>query len=328
VLHGELARRRSVQMPSAPLASITEPDCTQDPAVAPLLEQAVQVLDADIAVLVLGETGVGKEVFARQLHGASRRGDGPFVAVNCAALPESLIESELFGYEDGAFTGARRKGMAGRVREADGGVLFLDEIGDMPLPLQARLLRVLQEREVTPLGGGRPVPVDFALICATVCDLQEMVDQGAFRPDLFYRIQDFSLTLPPLRARPERAAIIKRLLRELGGGERRLSFDHHALQKLLSYDWPGNLRQLTSVLRTLVVLTPPGTVIGVDRLPVGMRSSRVSPTADSEPEDLRSQNLQAIEQTLEACNGCVSEAARRLGIHRSTIYRQLGTRRR
>ncbi|UGA40843.1 sigma-54 factor interaction domain-containing protein [Chromobacterium haemolyticum] len=145
------------------------------------LQRAVKVLNADIPVLLLGETGVGKEVFARALHAASRRGRGPFVAVNCAAIPEALIESELFGYEEGAFTGARRKGMAGKLREASGGVLFLDEVGDMPAAMQARLLRALQQREVTPLGGGQTHAVDFALICATHRDLAAMTASGEFR---------------------------------------------------------------------------------------------------------------------------------------------------
>ena len=170
----------------------------------------MRVLNAGVAVLLQGETGSGKEVFARALHAASQRGKGPFVAINCAALPESLIESELFGYEEGAFTGAKRKGHMGKLREADGGVLLLDEIGDMPLPMQARLLRVLQEREVTPLGGSTAYKVDFAVVCASHRDLPALVAAGEFRADLFYRLQDFVVHLPPLREHSDLAGAGRR----------------------------------------------------------------------------------------------------------------------
>jgi sigma-54 dependent transcriptional regulator, acetoin dehydrogenase operon transcriptional activator AcoR len=289
-----------------------------------LLDKACRVLDADIAVLISGETGAGKEVFARRLHGASKRGGGPFVAVNCAALPESLIESELFGYEGGAFTGARRKGMPGRVREADGGVLFLDEIGDMPLALQARLLRVLQDREVHPLGGGQPVAVDFALICATNRDLLEMVAAGGFRADLFYRIQDFTLRLPPLRERSDRRRIIRELVDMLGGNERNISLNPKALECLTHYPWPGNLRQLTSTLRTLLALTDEGEVIDVTQLPEEIRRHGNEEATDASTESsLQIRTRQAIERALIDNDGNVSAAARELGIHRSTIYRWL-----
>jgi transcriptional regulator of acetoin/glycerol metabolism len=191
--HGIINHRRSLQVASDSATIDAQQQHYFDISTSQLLYQAKRVLDADIAVLIQGETGAGKEVFARRLHAISQRCNGPFIAVNCAALPESLIESELFGYVNGAFTGAQRNGMPGRVREADGGILFLDEIGDMPLSLQARLLRVLQDRQVTPLGGGQPVKVDFALLCATNQNLPEFVKQGEFRADLFYRIQDFTL---------------------------------------------------------------------------------------------------------------------------------------
>ncbi|MFG5407976.1 sigma 54-interacting transcriptional regulator [Piscinibacter sakaiensis] len=176
-------------------------------ALAAPLERARRVMDQGLPVLVTGETGSGKEVFARRLHAAGRRRGGPFVAVNCAALPDTLIEAELFGYEEGAYTGARRRGMPGRVREADGGILFLDEIGDMPALLQTRLLRVLEERAVTPLGGGRRIAVDFDLVCATHRDLDAMVADGRFRADLLYRIDGWRVTLPPLRARRLRVTV-------------------------------------------------------------------------------------------------------------------------
>ncbi len=316
-LHGRLSGGPRVPVD----ATVSEPVYRRCPVSEPLLAQATRVLDAGIAVLVTGETGVGKEVFARQLHAASNRRSGPFVPVNCAALPESLIESELFGYVDGAFTGARRKGMPGRVREADGGVLFLDEIGDMPLPLQARLLRMLQERAVTPLGGGQQVAVDFVLVCATNCDLATMVRAGTFRQDLYYRIREFNVRLPPLRERAQRRETIEWMLEAQGGRERGLSFSANALALLADYPWPGNLRQLSSLIRTLVALSDRDEVIDVAQLPADIRDhGAAAPTAGILDQVTR----QTVDDALAACDGNVSEAARRLGIHRSTIYRMRG----
>jgi len=318
-----------------------------DPALADRVARAARVLNADMAVLLQGETGVGKEVFARHLHQSSRRRHGAFVAVNCAALPETLIESELFGYVDGAFTGARRKGAPGRVREADGGVLFLDEIGDMPLPLQARLLRVLQEREVLPLGGGQAVPVDFALVAASHRDLKAMVEAGTFREDLYYRLQDYTLRLPPLRERPDRDALIRRLLAELGASAQSVQFAPEALAALAAYHWPGNVRQLASVLRTLVALAEPGDLVAVADLPAEIaaavaRTDGAAPAAPSFPApkstpvfapepgengELDAMMSRVIADTLAECNGRVAQAALRLGVHRSTIYRHLARQR-
>ncbi|EOW6519156.1 sigma-54-dependent Fis family transcriptional regulator, partial [Cronobacter dublinensis] len=193
------------------------------PAAAPEEEsgvetgKALRLLNAGIALCITGETGCGKEHLSRRLHQQSQWRDGPFVAINCAALPEQLIESELFGYQPGAFTGASSRGYIGKIREADGGVLFLDEIGDMPLAMQTRLLRVLQEKNVVPLGGTRAVPVTFTLICATHRPLDEMVAQGAFREDLFYRIEEYRLRIPPLREWPALPRFVQRLWQELGG---------------------------------------------------------------------------------------------------------------
>ncbi|WP_370627456.1 sigma-54-dependent Fis family transcriptional regulator [Rhodoferax sp. PAMC 29310] len=208
-----------------------------------------RVLDKPIPVLIQGASGVGKELFARAAHDAGPRRDKPFVAINCAALPEHLIEAELFGYAPGAFTGALREGSLGRLREADGGTLFLDEIGDMPLAMQTRLLRVLQERRVTPVGGGHSVAVDFALVCATHFKLREDAEQGRFRSDLYYRINGLTVQLPALRERSDFAALTAQMLGSFNPG-REIQLAPALHQRLSEYDWPGNLRQYANVLRT------------------------------------------------------------------------------
>ena len=293
-----------------------------DAAQQQVLERACRVLDAQLPVLLQGETGTGKEVFARELHRRSTRADKPFVAVNCAALPEGLIEAELFGYEEGAFTGARKSGNTGLLRQAQGGVLFLDEIGDMPLALQPRLLRVLQERELSPLGGGKPVKLDFALVCASHCELPQAVDAGRFRADLYYRIADHVVTLAPLRQHPDRAAVVDALWQQLGQGH---AFSAQARAALAAHAWPGNLRQLSACLRTLAALAEPGQPVGPQLLPADVRAG--TPTAPAVPASGALEEIAeaAMRQALAECQGNVSAAAKRLGINRSTLYRRLGT---
>ncbi|MFT4248506.1 MAG: sigma-54-dependent Fis family transcriptional regulator [Pseudomonas sp.] len=319
---GEARHRRMRASPArASAASASAP--LFDAAGEALLERARRVLDAGLPVLVQGETGSGKEVFARELHRRCARAGKPFVAVNCAALPETLIEAELFGYEEGAFTGARKHGSVGLLRQADGGVLFLDEIGDMPLALQPRLLRVLQERELSPLGGGKPVRLDFALVCATHQDLEQAIADGRFRADLYYRIADHVARLPALREHADRAALVQALWARLGQG-RRLA--PAALEALAGYAWPGNLRQLAACLRTLVALSDPGDTLERDALPayVGVRGAVAPATIAADDGRLESLQVSAMRQTLSECGGNVSRAARRLGISRSTLYRRLG----
>jgi transcriptional regulator of acetoin/glycerol metabolism len=239
-----------------------------------------------------------------------------------------LIEAELFGYEAGAFTGARRRGMPGRIREASGGVLFLDEIGDMPLLLQTRLLRVLEERTVVPLGGGPGIRVDFDLVCATHRDLQQMSAAGAFRADLLYRIDGYRVAVPPLRQRRDRRALIERLFGQLAQAKR-LSIDRAALDRLDAHAWAGNVRELNSVLRALVALADEGDTLGVDQLP-----DRFVATTAQDPQHhlvevepaLSDVVENTIDQVLSACHGNVATAAKRLGVHRSTVYRHLAQR--
>ena len=295
------------------------PPAVAEDALAVPLDRARRVFDAGLPVLISGETGSGKDVFARRLHEASRRAGKAMVAVDCAAIPETLIEAELFGYEEGAFTGARRGGSTGRIREAHGGVLFLDEIGDMPLSLQARLLRVLETRRVRPLGSGRDLEVDFALVCATHRDLAALAREGRFRDDLLYRLRGYEVHLPPLRRRGDRRALIEALLRELGAEAQGISLSPQALDRLDRHPWPGNVRELTATLRAALALAEPGTVIEADELPIMDDAGR--PPADAAP--LSALTQQAVRRALDEAKGNVAAAARALGIHRSTLYRHI-----
>ncbi|OYQ23719.1 sigma-54-dependent Fis family transcriptional regulator [Pseudomonas mandelii] len=285
------------------------------------LRMARQGLANELPVLLLGETGTGKEVIARALHMAGTRCDKPFVAVNCAAIPEGLIESELFGYREGAFTGSRRGGMIGRLQQAHGGTLFLDEIGDMPLALQARLLRVLQDRKVAPLGAGEEQDIDVALICATHRDLKRLVEEKHFREDLFYRVNGISVMLPALREREDFSGLVARLLAKLDAPAMVL---HDDLGRLLDgYHWPGNIRQLEMVLRTALAMREPGdTVLTLDHLPDSMLDEL---TATERPASgsIRENELELIRQALDSHQGNVSAAADALGISRATLYRKL-----
>jgi transcriptional regulator of acetoin/glycerol metabolism len=290
-----------------------------------------RVLDKSIPVLIQGESGTGKEYLARAAHESSQRRNGPFVAINCAAIPEHLIEAELFGYVAGAFTGAGKAGSPGRLREAQGGTLFLDEIGDMPLALQTRLLRVLQDRNVTPLGGAAVVAVDFSLFCATHCKLRDEAGKGTFRSDLYYRINGLTVQLPALRERSDFDCLVKKILADLHPGNE-LHLATALLEQMRSYAWPGNLRQLTSVLRTAVaMLDDQERCIDWQHLPDDMVEDLLalppSParTAFELPQNLQELSRSAIQRALEKSGGNVSLAARALGISRQTLYRKMQT---
>ena len=317
---------KAVVSPKDPLAGLDTGDAQWRSAT----DKARRVAGKPIPILIQGESGVGKELFARATHDTGPRRDGPFVAINCAALPENLIEAELFGYAPGAFTGSRREGNLGRLREAHGGTLFLDEIGDMPLPMQTRLLRVLQERQVTPLGGGKSVNVDFALICATHQNLREAANKGSFRSDLYYRINGLTVHLPSLRERSDFQALTERLLADLNPScEVHLAAD--LLEKLSRHLWPGNLRQYVSVLRTAsAMLDSDEHCIDWKHLPDDMaeelsanpRSAQPAPIGGA-TQNLRALSNAAIQQALKGSRGNISEAARRLGISRQTLYRKM-----
>jgi len=300
-----------------------------DPGMQAAIDRARRVMDKPISLLLQGESGVGKEVFARAMHASGSRRSGPFIAVNCAALPDQLIEAELFGYRPGAFTGASRNGATGRIREADGGTLFLDEIGDMPLTLQARLLRVLQDRQVQPLGGGQPLSVDFRLVCATHRDLRAEIESGRFREDLYYRINGMMLRLPPLRERRDLAQLVAAMLRAILPG-RELAIAADLAASLSAYRWPGNLRQLNSALQTACALVDDGDAqIDWAHLPDDLaRDLRAGMQEGPDPNamaeaSLRAQAEHAVRLAVQSCGGNRSEAARQLGISRNTLYRKL-----
>jgi transcriptional regulator of acetoin/glycerol metabolism len=285
------------------------------------LRMARQGLANELPVLLLGETGTGKEVIARALHMAGTRGDKPFIAVNCAAIPEGLIESELFGYREGAFTGSRRGGMIGRLQQAHGGTLFLDEIGDMPLALQARLLRVLQDRKVAPLGAGEEQDIDVALICATHRDLKRLVEDKHFREDLFYRVNGISVMLPALREREDFSALVTNLLGKLGAPSVKLREDLNTL--LAGYHWPGNIRQLEMVLRTALAMREDGEIeLSLEHLPDSMLDE-LNTSDRPQTGSIRENELELIRQSLDSHQGNVSAAADALGISRATLYRKL-----
>ncbi|RFA25846.1 hypothetical protein CAI21_17970 [Alkalilimnicola ehrlichii] len=298
-----------------------------DPRMARSIDRAYKVIDRDIPILLNGETGTGKELLARAIHAASQRRHKPFVAVNCAAIPKDLIESELFGYRPGAFTGAARGGRKGKIEQADSGMLFLDEIGDMPLELQARLLRVLEEREIVPLGGDEPQPVDFALVSATHRDLPQLVAEGVFREDLYYRLNGLALELPPLRQRSDREQVIRAILELESGGS--VELQPAVLQALVTYSWPGNIRQARNVLRTAVALCE-GETIRLTELPDEIAACAEQEGCDGDSETLALQDSpladaerRALLTELERHGGNVSRTAETLGMSRNTLYRKM-----
>ncbi|MHB1302668.1 MAG: sigma-54-dependent transcriptional regulator [Acidiphilium sp.] len=266
-------------------------------------------------VLILGETGVGKELVARAIHRFGPRASGPFVAVNCAAIPGELLESELFGHERGAFTGAATA-RRGRFREAEGGTLLLDEVGDLPVATQAKLLRVLQEREVTPLGGA-PVKIDARLLAATHRDLEAMVAAGGFRADLYYRLAVLPIAVPPLR---ERGADILILARHILAGLRPAALTPVAERALMAYPWPGNVRELRNVLERAASLTPGGVIDAGD---LALAAAAPPPALASLPEAVAATEVALIRAALDRAGGNRSEAARALGISRQALYDRL-----
>lgn len=282
-----------------------------DPAMEALQGRAAKLADRHIPILIKGETGSGKEYLARAIHDSSAK-PGPFIAVNCAAIPEQLIESELFGYVPGAFTGAMQKGKIGLIEAASGGTLFLDEIGDMPLVLQSRLLRVLSENEIQPVGALKPKPVKFRLLSASHRDLAALAAEGRFREDLLYRLNAATLSLPSLRQRQDFDKLVDHLLSRIGEEEgETITIDRTAKAKLAAYGWPGNLRELDNTLRVAAAIATDATI-----------------TTDCLPDQFQTDifvanNHQSLRDQLVECGNNISALARQLGVNRSTIHRRL-----
>ncbi len=291
-----------------------------------VITKALRVVGHDIPIMIEGESGTGKELLARALHMAGPRKNGPFIPINCAAIPEGLIESELFGYQEGAFTGARRKGQIGKIREADKGTLFLDEIGEMPLQFQARLLRVLQDRMVTPLGGSGGHRVDIAVICATNRRVRDSVAAGSFREDLYYRLNGLLLTLPKLREREDKLLLAVNILESLCNVERNVTI-HPDVQRIFEqHTWPGNIRQMHNVLRTAVALLGERNEISTEDLSEDFLE-QAGPTCGKNMDNALLVEMEArlISSTLERTDGNIAAAARIMGISRNTLYRKLRT---
>jgi two-component system response regulator FlrC len=289
-----------------------------------LLELALRVAATDATVLISGESGTGKEVLARAIHEGSERREGPFVALNCAAMPESMLESILFGYDKGAFTGAHQS-RPGKFEQANGGTLLLDEITEMPIELQAKLLRVLQEREVERLGGSSLIDLDVRVLATTNRKLTEEVAEGRFREDLFYRLSVFPIELPPLRDRGDDIAPLAQLFLGNHGGDRLLSFTDEALQKLLAYPWPGNIRELDNCIQRAIILTggqciEPCAVVFDTAAESMPEAPTLPPALDG---DLKARERELIFSALAAVNGSRKKACERLGISERTLRYKL-----
>ena len=306
-------------------------DCKGDlfigasPRIRHLFEEATALAQSDVNVLITGESGSGKEVLARFIHDRSGRANRPFLAINCQAYALSLIESELFGYRGGSFTGARAKGKTGKIESAAGGTLFLDEIGDLDLTIQVKLLRVLETRMIEPIGGSAAVPVDFRLICATNQDLAERIKTKLFRDDLYYRINTVRLDVPPLRERVEdipalAAHFLERFSADQKKGQLRLN--RAAEKRLLSHDWPGNIRELKNAMEAAVALTKTN-IIDVTALRIDGSPNMNRLDSQSFSEARAEFERSFFQSHYEACGENIAEMARRTGVDRKQLYKKL-----
>ena len=319
--------RETTASPVTPLELLD----TGDLMMRKTIVKARMALGHDLPVLIEGETGTGKELLAKAIHESGPRKQGPFVAINCASIPEGLIESELFGHEEGAFTGARRRGAVGRIQQAHGGTLFLDEIGEMPLALQARLLRVIQEREIVPLGSNKRINLDIAIIAATNQRLRDRVAQSEFREDLYYRLNGLRLTLPPLRERSDLVALIRRILEDTLGRQD-IVVDPEVLHLMQRHPWRGNVRQLSNILRSAMVFIE-GHELKLEHLPedfleelpnnaLEQLENLEAGNLDLDHADIASTEAALIRHALSLHQGNMTAAAKHLGISRATVYRK------
>lgn len=291
------------------------------PAMLKVCRTLEKVAPADVSTLILGETGTGKEVLAKAVHALSPRVDGPFAAINCAAIPENLLESELFGHEKGAFTGAHQQ-KKGKVELANGGTLFLDEIGDMPASLQPKMLRFLQERVIERVGGVKQIPVDVRVVCATHQDISELIQQGQFREDLYYRVSEISLSLPPLREREGDSVLIAQsLLKEVGESMNRgdLRLSEEAMAAIRGYDWPGNVREMINKIKRAAIMAD-GRNVTPEDLELESQSACL-PEGSLNLKQIRDNaEKTACLQAIKGADGNMAKAARILGITRPTLY--------
>lgn len=294
-----------------------------------VLEMCAHVAPTHSSVCLLGESGTGKEVLAEAIHKSSKQVDGPMIKVNCAAIPENLIESELFGYEGGAFTGANPHGKAGKFELANGGTLFLDEIGEMPLAMQAKLLRVIQEREITRIGGSKTIKLNFRLVTATNRNLEKMIEEGTFREDLFYRICVIPINIPPLRERRDDIPLLANEflnVPDLSFGEQR-SFSDAVMNQMKNYKWPGNIRELKNCVERMAVLCP-NPCIDVEYLPLQITKSALKEHGELENqynlhEIIEKVEYNTIKTVLGMVNGNKSKATEVLGISKRNLYMKM-----
>ncbi|ADE16316.1 PEP-CTERM system response regulator [Nitrosococcus halophilus Nc 4] len=312
----EMENRRLRQATPSPLEGVI----AVSPEMRKVCRAVEKIAPTDVTTLILGESGTGKEIIARALHQLSRRDNQSFVAINCAAIPENLLESELFGYEKGAFTGAVRQ-TRGKIEYANRGTLFLDEIGDLPLGLQAKLLRFLQERIIERVGGREEIPVDVRVVCATNQDLKELILQGRFREDLYYRIAEVTMTLPPLRERPGDAVVIGRALLDRfaqAHGKAVRGFSNDAIRAIEAYAWPGNVRELENCIKRAVVMAEENRITVEDLdLPASSEKEVLSLNLRQIREHTE---REALTRAVTLVNGNLSRAAELLGVTRPTLY--------
>ena len=308
-------------------AKYTVDDIIGDCSIMQDLKDSVRkVAKTNSNVLIMGESGTGKELFAHSIHAGSMRRKAPFVCVNCGSIPEQLIESELFGYEEGAFTGARKGGKIGLFPAAHGGTIFLDEIGELPLPMQVRLLRVLQDREIQRVGSNVREKVNVRVVAATNRNLYQMVKKGEFRSDLYYRLNVVTLHLPLLRERKEDLPLlIRMILSKISKKENlgAIEISREAMDHLLRYDWPGNVRELENVLERAINFTDAGEKIKAKNLPERITGSMVSQTVMPLKELMENTEKDAIKNALLRCRNCKAKAANELGISRTTLYEKM-----
>ncbi|MGR5133845.1 PEP-CTERM-box response regulator transcription factor [Vibrio alfacsensis] len=316
-IESENSKNETLDYKDSPIVGIS-------PAITKVKSMVDKVAPTELTTLLLGESGTGKDLVAREIHKRSKRSDKPFVAINCASIPENLLESELFGHEKGAFTGAQKTTL-GKVECANGGTLFLDEIGDMPYPLQAKILRFLQDKVIERVGGRKPIPVDVKIVCATHQNLREMVLAKTFREDLFYRISEVVIDIPPLRERNEDILLISRIL--LSQFSEMLSknvvgFSDNAVQAMMSHSWPGNIRELQNKIKTATLMSE-ATLISeldlglfIDKEQIDLLEFSLKVTREKAEKD-------AVSKALTYCDGNLSNAAKRLGITRPTLYNLL-----